>query len=179
MPQGQGGASFQPTDILKYFEELKRRANVEIGPIDIFEIASTNRSTIMTNEFGLIGLRSELVQTLIEKGYNAPTPIQSELIPVLLAGRDVIGQSQTGSGKTAAFGLPILQALQAGQRHVQSLIMAPTRELAIQVAEAMSHYGRQVQRQGLSRVRRATLQPSDQSPQKRRRCGGGHPRASA
>lgn len=98
----------------------------------------------MTNEFGSIGLRPELVQTLIERGYNAPTPIQSELIPALLAGRDVIGQSQTGSGKTAAFGLPILQALQAGQRHVQSLIMAPTRELAIQVAEAMAQYGRRV-----------------------------------
>ncbi len=98
----------------------------------------------MTNEFGLIGLRPELVQTLIERGYSAPTPIQSELISALLAGRDVIGQSQTGSGKTAAFGLPILQTLQAGQRHVQSLIMAPTRELAIQVAEAMGQYGRRV-----------------------------------
>jgi ATP-dependent RNA helicase DeaD len=96
----------------------------------------------MTNEFGLLGLRPELVQTLIERGYSAPTPIQSELIPAMLAGRDVIGQSQTGSGKTAAFGLPILQTLQAGQRHVQSLIMAPTRELAIQVAEAIGHYGR-------------------------------------
>ncbi len=98
----------------------------------------------MTNAFGLIGLRSELVQTLIDKGYKAPTPIQSELIPALLAGRDVIGQSQTGSGKTAAFGLPILQALQAGHRHVQSLIMAPTRELAIQVAAAMAQYGQRV-----------------------------------
>jgi len=95
----------------------------------------------MTNEFGILGLRTELVQTLIDKGYNTPTPIQSELIPALLAGRDVIGQSQTGSGKTAAFGLPILQTLQAGQRHVQSLILAPTRELAIQVAEAMAQYG--------------------------------------
>jgi ATP-dependent RNA helicase DeaD len=97
---------------------------------------------IVTNEFSLIGLRSELVQTLTEMGYNAPTPIQSELIPPMLAGRDVIGQSQTGSGKTAAFGLPILERLQAGQRHVQGLIVAPTRELAIQVAEAISHYGR-------------------------------------
>jgi len=98
----------------------------------------------MTNEFDLMGLRQELVQTLIERGYNAPTPIQSELIPALLAGRDVIGQSQTGSGKTAAFGLPILQTLQAGQRHVQGLIIAPTRELAIQDAEAMAQYGRRV-----------------------------------
>ena len=98
----------------------------------------------MTNEFGSIGLRPELVQTLIERGYTAPTPIQSELIPALLAGRDVIGQSQTGSGKTAAFGLPILQTLQGGKRHVQGLIMAPTRELAVQVAGAMAQYGRGV-----------------------------------
>ena len=104
----------------------------------------------MTNEFDLMGLRQELVQTLIEMGYNAPTPIQSELIPALLAGRDVIGQSQTGSGKTAAFGLPILQTLQAGHRHVQSLIIAPTRELAIQVAEAMAQYGRRVRVRGLA-----------------------------
>jgi len=98
----------------------------------------------MTNAFDSIGLRPELVQTLIERGYTAPTPIQSELIPALLAGRDVIGQSQTGSGKTAAFGLPILHALQTGRRHVQGLIAAPTRELAIQVAEAMTQYGRRI-----------------------------------
>jgi ATP-dependent RNA helicase DeaD len=98
----------------------------------------------MTNDFGSIGLRPELMQTLIERGYSAPTPIQSELIPAMLAGRDVIGQSQTGSGKTAAFGLPILQTLTAGEHHVQSLIMAPTRELAIQVAEAINQYGRGV-----------------------------------
>jgi len=98
----------------------------------------------MTNAFGFLGLRAELVQTLNERGYSAPTPIQSELIPAMLAGRDVIGQSQTGSGKTAAFGLPILQTLQTGQGHVQSLIIAPTRELAIQVAEAMGQYGQGV-----------------------------------
>jgi ATP-dependent RNA helicase DeaD len=98
----------------------------------------------MTDEFGSIGLRPELVQTLIDKGYKAPTPIQSELIPALLSGRDVIGQSQTGTGKTAAFGLPILQTLQAGYRHVQGLIMVPTRELAMQVADAMAHYGQRV-----------------------------------
>ncbi|MEW6672470.1 MAG: DEAD/DEAH box helicase [Thermodesulfobacteriota bacterium] len=98
----------------------------------------------MTNEFDSIGLHPEMVQTLIEKGYTAPTPIQSELIPVMLAGRDVIGQSQTGSGKTAAYGLPILQALQTGQRHVQGLIVVPTRELAIQVSEAVGQYGRRV-----------------------------------
>lgn len=98
----------------------------------------------MTTEFDSIGLYPELVQTLVEKGYKSPTPIQAELIPVMLDGRDVIGQSQTGSGKTAAFGLPILQNLSGGQRHVQSLIMTPTRELALQVAGSMVQYGRSV-----------------------------------
>jgi len=98
----------------------------------------------MTNAFGLMGLRPELVQTLIERGYEAPTPVQSELIPAMLAGSDVIGQSETGSGKTAAFSLPILQALRADRRHVQSLVVTPTRELAVQVAGAMVAYGRRV-----------------------------------
>lgn len=95
----------------------------------------------MTVDFGSFGLRPELLQTIIEKGYSAPTPIQAELIPAMLSGRDVIGQSQTGSGKTAAFALPVLQTLAAGQAHVQSLIITPTRELAIQVAEAVDQYG--------------------------------------
>jgi ATP-dependent RNA helicase DeaD len=101
-----------------------------------------NRSFVMIDTFDAIGLRPELVQTLTEMGHYVPTVIQSELIPTMLAGRDVIGQSQTGTGKTAAFGLPILQTLQGGQRHVQCLIMAPTRELAIQVTDAMERYGR-------------------------------------
>jgi len=98
----------------------------------------------MTTDFHAIGLRPELTQTLSEKGYKAPTPIQATLIPAMLAGRDVIGQSQTGSGKTAAFGLPILQSLQPGGRHPGSLIIAPTRELAIQVADAIGRYGHRV-----------------------------------
>jgi ATP-dependent RNA helicase DeaD len=98
----------------------------------------------MNTGFDAIGLRPELLQTLRERGYALPTPIQSELIPAMLAGRDAIGQSQTGSGKTAAFGLPILQALIAGQRHIQSLIMTPTRELAIQVADAIGQYGQRL-----------------------------------
>ncbi len=95
----------------------------------------------MIDTFDAMGLRPELVQTLTEMGHCVPTAIQTELIPAMLGGHDVIGQSQTGTGKTAAFGLPILQNLQGDRRHVQCLIMAPTRELAIQVADAMGHYG--------------------------------------
>ncbi len=95
----------------------------------------------MTHAFTALGLRSELAQTLIDKGYTTPTAIQAEIIPAMLAGQDVIGQSQTGSGKTAAFALPILERLIPGQRHVQALVLAPTRELALQVTAAIELYG--------------------------------------
>lgn len=97
----------------------------------------------MTPNFSEFDLQPQLVQTIADIGYSAPTPIQSTVIPAMLAGQDVMGQSQTGSGKTAAFSLPILHNLQTGQHHVQSLVIAPTRELAIQVADAMVTYGRQ------------------------------------
>ena len=95
----------------------------------------------MTTKFSEFGLQPQLEQTIADIGYAAPTPIQSTDIPAMMAGQDVIGQSQTGSGKTAAFSLHILHNLQSGQRHVQSLVVTPTRELAIQVAEAMHTYG--------------------------------------
>jgi ATP-dependent RNA helicase DeaD len=104
---------------------------------------NANRSFIMTSNFSEFDLQPQLVQTIADIGYAAPTPIQSTVIPAMLSKQDVIGQSQTGSGKTAAFSLPILHHLQAGQRHVQCLVVAPTRELAIQVADAMYTYGRQ------------------------------------
>jgi len=104
---------------------------------------NANRSFMMTLDFSEFDLLPQLVQTIADLGYTAPTPIQSAVIPAMLTGQDVIGQSQTGSGKTAAFCLPILHNLQAGQHRVQSLVVAPTRELAIQVADAMSTYGRQ------------------------------------
>ncbi len=97
----------------------------------------------MTPNFSEFDLQPQLVHTITDIGYAAPTPIQSTVIPAMLAGHDVIGQSQTGSGKTAAFALPILDNLQTAQRHVQSLVVTPTRELAIQVADAMHSYGRQ------------------------------------
>jgi ATP-dependent RNA helicase DeaD len=97
----------------------------------------------MTTDFSELDLQPHLLQTVTNIGYTAPTPIQSTVIPAMLAGQDVMGQSQTGSGKTAAFSLPILHHLQPGQHHVQSLVVTPTRELAIQVADAMVTYGRQ------------------------------------
>ena len=96
----------------------------------------------MNTEFSQLGLHPQLVQTVTELGYTAPTPIQADVIPMLLAGHDVIGQAQTGTGKTAAFALPILQNLNPEATGVQSLILAPTRELALQVSQAFEEYGR-------------------------------------
>ncbi|CAN2041579.1 ATP-dependent RNA helicase DeaD [Candidatus Magnetomoraceae bacterium gMMP-15] len=96
----------------------------------------------MTNEFSQLNLHPKLLQNIAEIGYTTPTPVQSTMIPSILTGRDVIGQSQTGTGKTAAFAFPILNNLEIGQNHVQSLVLAPTRELAMQVTDAMYKYGR-------------------------------------
>ena len=95
----------------------------------------------MTTDFSSLNLREELVQAITGLGYAEPTPIQSAIIPIMLEGADVIGQAQTGTGKTAAFALPILQNF-SPQRHVQALILAPTRELALQVADSMTVYGK-------------------------------------
>ena len=97
-----------------------------------------------TPAFDQFGLRAELVQTATELGFTAPTPIQQAVIPPIVAGRDVIGQAQTGTGKTAAYGLPLLHRLDRQHRGVQALVLAPTRELAIQVAAALEQYGRGV-----------------------------------
>jgi len=90
--------------------------------------------------FAALGLPAELLATLRELGYEAPSPIQAATIPALLAGRDVLGQAQTGTGKTAAFALPILARLKPGESRPAALVLAPTRELAIQVAEAVHRY---------------------------------------
>jgi ATP-dependent RNA helicase DeaD len=97
-----------------------------------------------TPAFDQFGLSAELVQTAVELGFTAPTPIQQAVIPPIVAGRDVIGQAQTGTGKTAAYGLPLLHRLDRQHRGVQALVLAPTRELAIQVAAALEPSGRGV-----------------------------------
>ena len=95
----------------------------------------------MTTEFTVFNLRPELEQAITTLGYVEPTPIQAGMIPLMLTGVDVIGQAQTGTGKTAAFALPILNNLQPGKRAPQALVMAPTRELALQVADATIAFG--------------------------------------
>lgn len=96
----------------------------------------------MTTEFTALNLHPQLVQTVLELGYSEPMPIQTAVIPALLAGQDVIGQAQTGTGKTAAFALPMLQNLNPDLGGIQGLVVAPTRELALQVAQAFTDFGR-------------------------------------
>src|SRR5690554_6421813 len=90
--------------------------------------------------FSDFALPAPLLQALADIGYESPSPIQAATIPPLLEGRDVLGQAQTGTGKTAAFALPALARLDASQQAPQVLVLAPTRELAIQVAEAFQKY---------------------------------------
>jgi len=90
--------------------------------------------------FGALALSPELLRALTDVGYESPSPIQAATIPPLLEGRDVLGQAQTGTGKTAAFALPILSRISPRAGKPQALVLAPTRELAIQVAEAFQRY---------------------------------------
>ncbi|MBN1377677.1 MAG: DEAD/DEAH box helicase [Gammaproteobacteria bacterium] len=99
--------------------------------------------------FESLGLRTELLRAVTEKGYSIPTPIQRQAIPIVLEGRDLMGGAQTGTGKTAGFTLPLLQRLMLSngpaskeRRPIRALILTPTRELAAQVAESVQTYGR-------------------------------------
>ena len=102
----------------------------------------------MTNpSFAALGVAEPIRRALAAENYNEPTPIQAKAIPLILSGRDVLGIAQTGTGKTAAFGLPLLQRLaserlSAGPHSVRALILAPTRELALQIHDSLMRYGR-------------------------------------
>jgi ATP-dependent RNA helicase RhlE len=106
----------------------------------------------LTQLFAGLGLSAELTRAVAEQGYTQPTPVQAQAIPVILAGRDVLAGAQTGTGKTAAFTLPLLQRLSARAngsfspaRHpVRALIVTPTRELAAQIEESVRAYGKHV-----------------------------------
>jgi len=101
-----------------------------------------------TNEisFAEFNLKGEITKAVHELGYEAPSPIQQKTIPLLLEGRDIIGQAQTGTGKTAAFALPVLNNIEVKNGEVQALVLTPTRELAIQVAEAFHSYAKHLGR---------------------------------
>ena len=99
-------------------------------------------TTELETSFVDLGLSAPIISALTDLGYEKPSPIQAECIPHLLNGRDVLGMAQTGSGKTAAFSLPLLHNLKAELKAPQILVLAPTRELAVQVAEAMTDFSK-------------------------------------
>ena len=104
----------------------------------------TQETVSAGNGFAVLGLPEILIDTLDSLNFTTPTPIQAEAIPHVLAGRDILGEAQTGTGKTAAFGLPALARIDCNKRAAQLMVLAPTRELAIQVAKALEEFSAQM-----------------------------------
>jgi len=130
----RGSKDFSPKKqrIADDFEHPRREPIKPAVPIDVPK---------MDTAFSALGLCDALAYAVQEKGYTEPTPIQAQSIPVILEGRDLIGSAQTGTGKTAAFALPIIQKL-GGHGPLRCLVLEPTRELALQVEEAFQHYAK-------------------------------------
>jgi ATP-dependent RNA helicase DeaD len=111
------------------------------GSTDTFDEAQPTKPQTET-EFKDLRLPAQILQAVTELGYQVPTPIQAGAIPVLLAGRDLTGVAQTGTGKTAAFGLPLLAKMDTKSQQVQAIVLTPTRELALQVADAIEGFAK-------------------------------------
>ena len=130
---------------------------------------------MQTKTFAELGLSPKVLAAVEAAGYTKTTPIQSQAIPVALTGRDVLGIAQTGTGKTAAFVLPMLCRLESGRaraRMPRSLIIAPTRELATQVAQSFENAGHQPQARRRAADRRHRHGQADPEARSRRRCAG-------
>ncbi len=110
----------------------KRKEKVQ--PEVVLDNVTENIVDVMPVAFTELGLNESILKAISDAGFEAPTPIQAQAIPVMLSGKDMIGQAQTGTGKTAAFGLPIIQRIDLSRREPQALVLCPTRELAVQVA---------------------------------------------
>jgi ATP-dependent RNA helicase RhlE len=124
----------------KQARRVERDARVETEAPELKVVADASA-------FAALGLVAPIVKALAAEGYSTPTPIQNQAIPIVLKGRDLIGLAQTGTGKTAAFALPIIQRLNENRRHAgekacRTLVLAPTRELASQIADSFRAYGR-------------------------------------
>lgn len=131
--------------------EKRARAMVEskAGPIDTSQKKSKPKApkkpeptVVEATTFAELGLKESTLTAISELGFETPTPIQALAIPVLLTGTDLIGLAQTGTGKTAAFGLPLIEKIEPSEAVTQSLILAPTRELAMQVAKGLNDFAR-------------------------------------
>ena len=129
------GKSHNEDDSLLELNNLENKKEIESQPLEV--------STGNDNDSGFLdfGFNQSILNSLRNKGYKNPTPIQKEAIPQLMLGRDLLGQAQTGTGKTAAFALPLIEKLSDNKElNAKVLVMTPTRELATQVAESFKSY---------------------------------------
>ena len=140
----------------------------------------------MLEQFQNLNISEVIIRALNEMGFEEPTPIQAESIPVAMSGSDMIGQAQTGTGKTAAYGIPVLEKILKAEpsKDIQTVVLSPTRELAMQVAEELNHlaqftniqalpiYGGQDMERQLRRLRGQHIKRQPQIFRPRRaRCG--------
>ena len=95
-----------------------------------------------TTKFDELGISQPILRAIKEMGFEEATPIQSQAIPVVLSGQDIIGQAQTGTGKTASFGIPLLMKVDPSNKKTQAIVLSPTRELAIQSAEEIRKFSK-------------------------------------
>src|SRR2546421_8408106 len=105
-------------------------------------MASRSNGSSETMDFAGLGISERVLQSVRDMGFEEPTPVQARAIPLLLEGRDVVAQALTGTGKTAAFGIPLVERIDVAHNVPQAVVLAPTRELAVQVAEALCQLGR-------------------------------------
>ena len=132
--------------------------------------------------FEKLGLRAELLKAAESRGYTAPTPIQTGVIPAILGGRDVFARAQTGTGKTDAFALPLVELLSrenGSGRHPRALVLTPTRELALQVGASIKAYARRVSLRCTVVYGGVRITPPDRTAAARHRHPGGHTGPSA
>ena len=149
-PSDEEISSPPPTEVSEVTEAADVAEVVEVSEAakvaEVVEVAEViEPAEPEVSAFRSLGLSESLVQTVEKSGYTTPTPIQEKAIPLLLEGRDVLGQAQTGTGKTAAFALPLLDRVDVYKKRPQVLVLAPTRELSIQVAESFEKYSKGLQ----------------------------------
>ena len=139
---GSNGAAVRPKEHTAVRGQRRRRRPKTAASFESSREVKSIASPPNDGRFGDMTVSPQVGRALAEMGYESPTPIQQTVIPLARAGRDVVGQAQTGTGKTAAFGIPLVEGLDSGSREVQALVLVPTRELAVQVTGEVSRLGR-------------------------------------
>jgi len=148
--ESHAAGAVEPGSRVAFDVERGKKGPSAVAVLPLEGVAARAESAESAGDFAALGLNDSLLRAVEAAGYEQPTPIQNQAVPQVLAGRDIMGCAQTGTGKTAAFALPILQRLEShpvrtngrGRSPVRVLVLAPTRELAIQIGESFSTYGR-------------------------------------